>query len=164
VARPHFSLHDRGSRWLMVMGRLKPGRPCLSASECRAIAVTWNRNTRKPTNRSALRLLVLQSPFSLKQTCGQRWRFNGCSRRGAPDRLRQCCEPPVGARCLTAQGDRAASGARRSRGRLVRQMLTESFVLASLGAAWASWRKPDPAWRRAARPAEKKRRMTVSRE
>src|SRR5260370_9458566 len=25
VARPHFSLMDRGSRWLMVMGRLKPG-------------------------------------------------------------------------------------------------------------------------------------------
>src|SRR6266699_1305257 len=25
VARPHFSLTDRGSRWLMVMGRLKPG-------------------------------------------------------------------------------------------------------------------------------------------
>src|SRR5258707_5575333 len=25
VARPHFSLTDRGSRWLMVMGRLRPG-------------------------------------------------------------------------------------------------------------------------------------------
>ena len=31
VARPHFSLTDRGSRWLMVMGRMKPGVTVLQA-------------------------------------------------------------------------------------------------------------------------------------
>src|SRR5712691_7975076 len=31
VARPHFSLTDRGSRWLMVTGRLKPGKTVAQA-------------------------------------------------------------------------------------------------------------------------------------
>jgi len=58
VARPHFSLTDRGSRWLMVMGRLKRG---VTVPQSQRISpqspITWNRNTRKPTNSWALRFI-----------------------------------------------------------------------------------------------------------
>ena len=44
VARPHFSLTDRGSRWLMVMGRLKPGAT-LSQAQANIAAIAASENT-----------------------------------------------------------------------------------------------------------------------
>jgi hypothetical protein len=51
VARPHFSLTDRGSRWLMVMGRLKPGATVLRLNPIsRASPGNWKKRIPGQTN------------------------------------------------------------------------------------------------------------------
>jgi len=67
VAAP-FLLTDRGSRWLMVMGRLKPARPCLRRKRISPQSpVTWNRIPANQRTDERCGYSVLQSPFSLKQ-------------------------------------------------------------------------------------------------
>ena len=110
VARPHFSLTDRGSRWLMVMGRLKPGAT-VSQAQANIAAIASHLEQEYPQTNEQIRVAVysvLQSPFSLKQehaacACD----FNGCRCGCAADRLRECREPALGAP-RTAKGDRAA--------------------------------------------------------
>jgi len=56
VARPHFSLTDRASRWLMVMGRLKPGATAPQAqANIAAIASRLEQEYPQTTNSWALR-------------------------------------------------------------------------------------------------------------
>src|SRR5262249_22595005 len=69
-AAPHFSLTDRGSRWLMVMGRLKPGVTVPQAyANITAIASQLQRTYPRTNDQlSEAVYSLLQSPFSLKQT------------------------------------------------------------------------------------------------
>src|SRR5215470_17978096 len=68
VARPHFSLTDRGSRWLMVMGRLKPGATLPQAqANVEAIASHLEREYPQTNEKMGMAVYsVTQSPFSLK--------------------------------------------------------------------------------------------------
>lgn len=69
VARPHFSLTDRGSRWLMVMGRLKPGATVPQAqANIAAIAAHLEHEYPKTNEQLGVAVYsVTESPFSLKQ-------------------------------------------------------------------------------------------------
>ncbi len=69
VARPHFSLTDRGSRWLMVMGRLKLGATVPQA-QANIAAIASHLEHEYPQTNEQLGIAVysvMQSPFSLKQ-------------------------------------------------------------------------------------------------
>src|SRR5215469_524327 len=70
VARPHFSLTDRASRWLMVMGRLKPG---ITVSQARSNMAAIARQLAESYPQSNEQLgvevySVAQSPYSLKRS------------------------------------------------------------------------------------------------
>src|SRR5713101_3422990 len=70
VARPHFSLTDRGSRWLMVMGRLRPGATVAQA-QANMTAIARQLERAYPQTNEGLGEAVYsmtQSPFSLRRT------------------------------------------------------------------------------------------------
>ena len=138
VARPHFSLTDRGSRWLMVLGRLKPDAT-ISQAQANISTIAQQLQRAYPQTNDQMGVAVYsltQSPFSLKRSLQSSLAILMAAVGVV---LLIACANVANLLLARAASRRKEIAVRLalggSRRRLMRQMLTESFVLAMFGAA-----------------------------
>src|SRR5260370_17806195 len=145
-----FSLIDRGSRWLMVMGRLKPG-VTLAQAQGNLTAISGQLQRTYPRTNDQLDVAVyslMGSPFSLK---GRLRSSLAILMAAVAVVLLIACANVANLLLARAASRRKEIAVRLalggSRRRLVQQMLTETFVLAlfgsPIGLPLASW-PPQP--------------------